>query len=111
MRGFLLCWHQVVFTLAFAVEMVLKHIAYGCAGYWAENYNRFDGCIVLFSLVDLASKYFDVGINSSFLRALRLLRVFRIFRRLESLQRLLEIFVRMDVDTHCGSDPGLASRC
>lgn len=83
---------NVIFTLLFACEMALKLVAHGFFKYWADHYNRFDGFIVITSLVDVASVYVHVGINGSFLRGLRLLRVFRLLRWWHSLQNLLNVF-------------------
>ena len=76
-------------TLVFAAEMMLKHLAHGGVAYWAEPFNRFDGVIVLTSLLDVASAYVSVGIHGQVLRAFRLLRVFKLLRSWSSLQRVL----------------------
>ena len=77
--------------------MMLKLFTYGCAKYWGDSFNRFDGLIVISSLVDVA---FEFGREFfaflppdapafTVLRAFRLLRVFRLLRSWQSLQRLL----------------------
>lgn len=50
--------------LAFALEMLLKLIALGVHGYLADAFNRFDGAVVLLSLLDVASAVVHVGIDS-----------------------------------------------
>ena len=82
---------NTVFTLIFAAEMFLKISYYGCGAYWGDAYNRFDGTIVLMSLMDVVSTYVDTGLNSSFLRALRLLRIIRLLRSWRSLQQLMGV--------------------
>lgn len=62
----------------FALEMVLKHVGLGPAAYWSDGFNRFDGIVVLTSLLDVASALVDMGVNSQTLRAFRLLRVFKL---------------------------------
>ena len=42
-----------VITWIFIVEMGLKLVGFGCAGYWADGWNQLDGTIVL-SIVDIA---------------------------------------------------------
>ena len=44
---------NLVFVSVFAAEMALKLLAYGFAGYVADNYNILDGIIVIISLVEL----------------------------------------------------------
>ena len=84
---------NVVMSLLFAMEMVIKHCAFGLVGYWAEPFNRFDGVIVLFSLLDILSTYVDLlppdAPAFTVLRAFRLLRVFRLLRSWPGLQSLL----------------------
>ena len=62
----------------FALEMAIKHVGLGVAVYWSDSFNRFDGIIVLTSLLDVASALVDMGVNSQTLRAFRLLRVFKL---------------------------------
>lgn len=40
---------NLVLTSGFALEMVIKLIAYGLLGYWANPFNCLDGFIVLIS--------------------------------------------------------------
>lgn len=84
------------FTWFFAVEMVAKLIGLGFFGYISDNWNMFDGVIVIFSIVEFsitvkASADGDEGGASglSALRAFRLLRVFRVLGKFESLKILL----------------------
>ena len=42
---------NLVITTLFTLEMALKLFAFGLAGYWEDAYNRFDGFIVVASLV------------------------------------------------------------
>ena len=69
---------NVVMTLLFSLEMVLKHCALGCGGYWSDAFNRFDGVIVTISLVDIVAEFYWSELIV--FRAFRLFRVFRIFR-------------------------------
>ena len=42
-------------TWIFIVEMGLKLLGLGCAGYWADGWNTLDGTIVSVSIFDIAS--------------------------------------------------------
>merc|ERR1719193_1094943 len=68
-----------LFTLFFTIEMIIKLIGLGFNGYVADNWNVFDGLIVIVSVVEsitsLASPSQDGGGAISALRAFRLLRV------------------------------------
>ena len=44
---------QTAITLLFGVEMLIKLIGLGCAGYWNDGWNVLDGCIVIESLSEL----------------------------------------------------------
>ena len=78
---------NLVFFGCYAVEMVLKLVALGLAGYWEEPFNRFDGTIVLLSGADIVINYYhvDVGLDAQVLRAFRLLRIFKIARSWDNL--------------------------
>ena len=58
---------NVVLTLCFLAEMVLKHAALGAPRYWADGMNKFDGTIVVLSVFELVVEtfHFDLGINTS----------------------------------------------
>lgn len=75
-------WYaNVVFTVIFTVEVVLKLVGLGVKGYSADKFNLFDAFIVVVSIIEmfLAS---DGGGGGAFsaLRAFRLFRIFKIFR-------------------------------
>ena len=48
---------NLVLTILFTLEMLLKHVALGLLGYWSSGFNALDGLIVVASLVDLALQY------------------------------------------------------
>lgn len=68
---------NVFFTIAFAIEMVLKITAIGPGKWLADKMNWMDGTIVFLSLAELL---FLSGSNLGALRSLRIMRVFRILR-------------------------------
>ena len=73
---------DIVCTLVFIIEMVVKHIEYGFKGYWCDGWNRMDGILVILSLPSLVAFFVPAGMigNLSVLLVLRLLRVLRFFR-------------------------------
>lgn len=69
-------------TLFFIIEMILKQIAYGVKDYWRNGWNRLDGTLVILSLPSVVAFFVPAGMigNLSVLLVLRLLRVLRFFR-------------------------------
>ena len=85
---------NIVFTAAFTLEMSIKLSALGRQEYWADTYNRFDGLIVVASLVEIVADELNLPLNAQALRALRLLRVFKLLKTWKSLNRLLSALLR-----------------
>ncbi len=69
-------------TLFFIIEMILKQIEYGVKTYWRNGWNRLDGTLVILSLPSVVAFFVPAGMigNLSVLLVLRLLRVLRFFR-------------------------------
>jgi len=82
-----------LFTLFFTIEMIIKLIGLGFNGYVADNWNVFDGLIVVVSVIEtissLATPSAEGGGAISALRAFRLLRVLRLLGQFESLRIIL----------------------
>ncbi|XP_030634877.1 voltage-dependent T-type calcium channel subunit alpha-1H [Chanos chanos] len=91
---------NIVFTSMFALEMLLKLLAYGLYGYISNPYNIFDGIIVIISVWEIIGQA-DGGF--SVLRTFRLLRVLKLVRFLPALRRQLVVLMKtMDnVATFC----------
>uniref|UniRef100_UPI00358FD224 voltage-dependent T-type calcium channel subunit alpha-1H-like n=1 Tax=Myxine glutinosa TaxID=7769 RepID=UPI00358FD224 len=91
---------NVVFTSMFALEMVLKLLAFGPFGYIRSQYNIFDSIIVIISIWEIVGQS---GGGLSVLRTFRLLRVLKLVRFLPALRRQLVVLMRtMDnVATFC----------
>lgn len=93
-----------VLTVLFFLEMVLKLVALGPAGYIGDRFNAFDGFIVTVSILELvlSPPAFIVSRTSpaesggavSALRTFRLFRVFSIARSWVSLRMLLRAIVQ-----------------
>ncbi|XP_069066231.1 voltage-dependent T-type calcium channel subunit alpha-1H isoform X4 [Pleurodeles waltl] len=91
---------NIVFTSMFALEMVLKLLAFGMFGYIKNPYNIFDGIIVIISVWEIIGQS-DGGL--SVLRTFRLLRVLKLVRFMPALRRQLVVLMKtMDnVATFC----------
>jgi len=72
---------NIVFTIIFTFEVVLKLVGLGVAGYSADKFNLFDAFIVVVSILEMFLAH-DGGGGGAFsaLRAFRLFRIFKIFR-------------------------------
>lgn len=68
---------SLAFTILFAVEMVLKILGLGFAGYFRSYMNIFDCIVVLISLLEISLLS---GSSVSALRSFRVLRIFRVMR-------------------------------
>lgn len=72
---------DVVCTLVFMAEMVVKHAEYGLKGYWSSGWNRLDGILVILSIPSIIALFIPTGLmDLSFLLVLRLLRTLRFLR-------------------------------
>lgn len=82
---------NVILTLLFAIEMVLKITGLGWRGYFADNFNVFDFFIVIGSFVEFIILFVGGGGSGaiSALRTFRLLRVFKLAQSWESFNDLL----------------------
>lgn len=93
---------NLVLTIIFTLELIIKHTALGLLGYWSDPYNDLDGVIVIASLVDLGLQYSNIsrshgGGGVSSLRILRLLRVLRsmkLLRQVEGLNKIMNIVLK-----------------
>lgn len=84
---------NLIFYFIFVIEMALKLIALHPKKYMADNFNVFDGVIVILSTIEIILIYSGVlgaggGAISAF-RAFRLLRIFKLAKKWEELRKLL----------------------
>ncbi len=71
---------DVLCTLVFLVEMIVKQMDKGIREYWRSGWNRFDGILVILSLPSLIGYFVPSLLAFSTVLILRILRVFRFFR-------------------------------
>ncbi|XP_068602035.1 sodium channel protein type 2 subunit alpha-like [Brachionichthys hirsutus] len=79
---------NVVFTVIFTAEMVLKIVALDPYYYFQKGWNIFDGIIVSLSLMEL---FLADVVGMSVLRSFRLLRVFKLAKSWPTLNTLIKI--------------------
>ena len=83
---------DIICTLLFIVEMVIKHMEYGVKGYWSDGWNRVDGTLVIISLPSIIAPFIDVSaIDFSILLSLRLMRIMRFLRVLHYFPKISQI--------------------
>ena len=77
----LLLHFDILITIFFAIEMIVKIKEYGFKQFWSNGWDRFDFIIVFLSIPSITTLFVSSSLsNLSVILALRLLRIFRIFR-------------------------------
>uniref|UniRef100_A0A8C4GLP4 Voltage-dependent L-type calcium channel subunit alpha n=1 Tax=Dicentrarchus labrax TaxID=13489 RepID=A0A8C4GLP4_DICLA len=102
---------NVIFTVLFTVEMILKLMAFKAKGYFGDPWNVFDFVIVIGSVVDVMLSEIDVTLASSgglyclhgcsnmsvsvtFFRLFRVMRLVKLLNRSEGIRNLLWTFIK-----------------
>jgi len=86
---------NLILTVLFGIEMVVKIIGLSLKAYCKDTFNLFDGVIAIVSIVEVSISSGTVLSSSRIVRLVRLLRMFRVLRvvklvrYLETLQRLI----------------------
>ena len=85
------------FTIAFTVEALIKHIAYGVKGYFQTGWNIFDFLIVLISYITLVIGFAtarDIGPKQATIaRAFRIGRIFRLITKAKFLRVIFNTII------------------
>ena len=72
---------DVVCTLLFLFEMIVKQRNWGFKEYWKSGWDRLDGILVICSIPSLVEYFFPLlGYNISVLLVFRMMRVLRVTR-------------------------------
>lgn len=79
---------NILFVSIYALEALLKILAYGPKLYWYETWNKFDFVIVLVSLISLDQNLFNFNITA--LRIIRVARLLRMVKVSKGLRHLLK---------------------
>uniref|UniRef100_A0A8C5ACV1 Voltage-dependent L-type calcium channel subunit alpha n=1 Tax=Gadus morhua TaxID=8049 RepID=A0A8C5ACV1_GADMO len=105
---------NVIFTVLFTVEMILKLMAFKAKGYFGDPWNVFDFVIVIGSVVDVTLSEVDAALASSgglyclhgcmskenmsvsitFFRLFRVMRLVKLLNRSEGIRNLLWTFIK-----------------
>uniref|UniRef100_A0A674E1H4 Voltage-dependent L-type calcium channel subunit alpha n=1 Tax=Salmo trutta TaxID=8032 RepID=A0A674E1H4_SALTR len=106
---------NVIFTVLFTVEMILKLMAFKAKGYFGDPWNVFDFVIVIGSVVDVILSEVDAALASSgglyclhgsiadsenarvsitFFRLFRVMRLVKLLNRSEGIRNLLWTFIK-----------------
>ncbi|MBR1550290.1 MAG: ion transporter [Bacteroidales bacterium] len=83
---------DIVCTLIFVAEMVVKHREYGLRGYWKDGWNVLDGVVTLLSLPALLVYFVPDSYSLNAIIIFRALRVFKLFRTARRFPNLKEIW-------------------
>ena len=78
----LLQYIDILITIFFMIEIIVKNREYGFKKFWNNGWDRFDFFIILLSTPSILTLFIESSLFnlSSVILALRLLRIFRIFR-------------------------------
>ena len=80
-NNYLLFHIDILITIFFVIEMMVKIKEYSFKTFWNNGWDRFDFIIILLSLPSITTLFTESSLsNLSVILALRLLRIFRIFR-------------------------------
>uniref|UniRef100_A0AAQ5XES1 Voltage-dependent L-type calcium channel subunit alpha n=1 Tax=Amphiprion ocellaris TaxID=80972 RepID=A0AAQ5XES1_AMPOC len=104
---------NLIFTVLFTVEMILKLMAFKARGYFGDPWNVFDFIIVIGSVVDVILSEVDTALASSgglyclhgcasenasvsitFFRLFRVMRLVKLLNRSEGIRNLLWTFIK-----------------
>ncbi|XP_076333585.1 voltage-dependent calcium channel type D subunit alpha-1-like [Tachypleus tridentatus] len=88
---------NMVFTTVFALEFLLKLIAFNFKNYFGDAWNVFDFIIVLGSFIDIVYSEINPGsniISINFFRLFRVMRLIKLLSRGEGIRTLLWTFIK-----------------
>ncbi len=83
---------DILSTVIFVIEMVMKHYKQGFRSYWHDGWNILDGSVTLLSLPALLVYFIPATGGMKILITLRVLRVFKSFRTIRHFPNLKEIW-------------------
>ena len=82
---------NLIFSIVFFIEMIIKFLGMGFAVYAQDNYNLFDAIIVVISIIEFVLSEFTKNSAAalSAIRVFRILRVFKLAKNWMSFRHLL----------------------
>uniref|UniRef100_A0A672ZFL4 Voltage-dependent L-type calcium channel subunit alpha n=1 Tax=Sphaeramia orbicularis TaxID=375764 RepID=A0A672ZFL4_9TELE len=92
---------NMIFTVVFTIEMIIKLLALRAHHYFIDPWNSFDALIVVGSVLDIAVSEFSVSLSGesgkvsiTFFRLFRVLRLVKLLSKGEGIRTLLWTFVK-----------------
>uniref|UniRef100_A0A7N6FFJ3 Voltage-dependent L-type calcium channel subunit alpha n=1 Tax=Anabas testudineus TaxID=64144 RepID=A0A7N6FFJ3_ANATE len=89
---------NMIFTVVFTIEMIIKLLALRAHHYFIDPWNSFDALIVVGSVLDIAVSEFSVSesgkVSITFFRLFRVLRLVKLLSKGEGIRTLLWTFVK-----------------
>uniref|UniRef100_A0A8C4IK82 Voltage-dependent L-type calcium channel subunit alpha n=1 Tax=Dicentrarchus labrax TaxID=13489 RepID=A0A8C4IK82_DICLA len=89
---------NMIFTVVFTIEMIIKLLALRAHHYFIDPWNSFDALIVVGSVLDIAVSEFSVResgkVSITFFRLFRVLRLVKLLSKGEGIRTLLWTFVK-----------------
>lgn len=83
---------DILCSLVFVVEMIVKHRVFGFRGYWRDGWNILDGTVTIITLPALLVYFIPAAGGMKILITLRALRVFKTFRAARHFPNIKEIW-------------------
>jgi len=81
-------WTNLIFTVIFTAELLLKIVGLGFMEYIGDGFNQFDFIVVIFSLMEYLD-ISDAGSTVSVIRTFRILRVLKLMKNNKGLQNIV----------------------
>ena len=93
---------NIILTLVFVAELVLKMVALGWRMFTSEFMNCFDAFVVFFSIIEIALDFNErfstsgasIPLPLSVLRAFRIFRLFKLVRTIDSLRKIISTLIQ-----------------
>jgi hypothetical protein len=87
-------WCNIIFSVVFLIELIVKVLAWGPQQYWSNDWNKFDCILVLFSIVDigLSISTAKMPVPPGVLRVLRIARIAKIMRVMKTAKSVRVMF-------------------
>lgn len=92
-------WHpalalvDIICSILFLAEMIVKHNTFGIKGYWRDRWNALDGTVTLATIPALVAYFVPDMFGYNFIIAFRALRVFKLFRTARRFPNIKAIWV------------------
>lgn len=81
---------NIVYTIVFSIEAILKIIGLGLFQYFRDSWNTFDFSVVLISIIGVIASYLEtgIGLNPTIMRVFRVFRILRLVRLIKTTKQI-----------------------